>query len=103
MIGAGKPLILNSQGEMAVNWFKAEARQTLFTILNMFNVVSNIVTMMIPAKWIYLGYDEKLDAFNYYGDGKDRFLKLQWVMFFISLTMIPCFIFLYPNSKFFHP
>lgn len=76
MIGAGKPLILNSQGEMASRWFKEGTRQSLFTILNIFNVVSNVVTMLIPGKWIYQGYNEDQDKLNDYSDGKERFLKL---------------------------
>ena len=50
---------------------------------------------MIPANLVFVNYDiNAKDSENTIEEGKDLTMKLMWLEFFISLILIPCFIFI---------
>ncbi|CAD8138646.1 unnamed protein product [Paramecium pentaurelia] len=93
LIGAGKPFILNAQASMAQNWFYPESRPSIIIALNVLNLISNVVTLMIPGKWIFRNYDFE-DTEESIQEGKELVNKLNSVCLYMVLTLIPCLFFL---------
>ncbi|CAD8142845.1 unnamed protein product [Paramecium octaurelia] len=93
LIGAGKPFILNAQASMAQSWFYPESRTSIIIALNVLNLISNVVTLMIPGKWIFRTYDFE-DTPESIEEGKELVNKLNLVCLYMVLTLIPCFFFL---------
>lgn len=52
-----------------------------------------VVSMLIPGSWIFKGYDAETDDADY-SEGHRLGYKLMWVEFLISLTTLPCLLFL---------
>ncbi|CAD8102920.1 unnamed protein product [Paramecium sonneborni] len=96
LIGAGKPFILNCQATMAQNWFYPESRAIIITVMNVLNLISSVLTFMIPGKFIFTGYeyDESVESIE---QGKYLLNKLNMILFYFAIVLLLCLFTLKSN------
>lgn len=76
---------------MAMSWFHPKARIMIITLLNVVNTLSLVVSAQLPGK-LFKEYNLETDID--FEDGREKFNKLVWLEFFISLTIAPCLLLL---------
>lgn len=81
-----------------MSWFHPKSRILIITALNVVNTLSLVVSAQLPGI-IFKTYDELTDRVKDHEDGLERMNKLIWLEFFISLSIIPCFILLRSRPK----
>lgn len=77
---------------MAMSWFHPKARIMIITLLNVVNTLSLVVSAQLPGK-LFKNYHLAADTTDY-EDGREKFSKLVWLEFFISLSIAPCILLL---------
>jgi FLVCR family feline leukemia virus subgroup C receptor-related protein len=72
--GIGRPFILNSQASIAQNWFPAEQRTQIVTLLNFMITFSGILGQIVPS--IFFGGYKTEDDDADFSVGKAKFERL---------------------------